>query len=108
MLIPLEAAGFSPALSVLSLTFSGFILGTCSFFYNTTHILLYIRKPLAWPACCRQVLTRGHWGFRVQEAICGVLVPASLGVANKRWFVWISNYEATYNTCILAENCYLG
>lgn len=77
-------------------------------FYNTTHILLYIRKPLARPACCRQVLTRGRWGFRVQEAICGVLVPASLGVANKRWFVWISNYEATYNTCILAENCYFG
>lgn len=31
MLIPLEAAGFSPALSVLSLIFSGFILTTCGF-----------------------------------------------------------------------------
>lgn len=37
MLIPLEAAGFSPALSVLSLIFSGFILGTCGFLQHNTH-----------------------------------------------------------------------
>lgn len=41
MLIPLEAAGFSPALSVLSLIFSGFILTTCGFLQHNTHFAVH-------------------------------------------------------------------
>lgn len=64
MLIPLETAGFSPALSVLSLS------GVCTadpdlLVVLNSHLLQHIRKPLARQKCCRQVLAGG--GFRVQE-----------------------------------------
>lgn len=64
MLIPLETAGFSPALSVLSLTLSLvlYLPGPgASGLTHDTHFRSNIRKPLAQATCCRQVWAGGCW-----------------------------------------------
>lgn len=74
----------SASLSTVSHSVVLFCRPGCLWFC-TTHISAVHQKTSG----SADVLQTGVQGRGVQEAACGLFVPASLWDANKRWFVWL-------------------